>query len=147
MWRRVLRPVLRFAWVGRIVSLLAFVAGVALVLLILRRAVRALALVAVAFTALAADAQGLIDFEAIERQMMRGHEEMLRMRQEMESMMMNGGFGGGGMSMTINGRKVEPPKVSVTVKPAQNRTQSDGMSRLAPSRSITPPAATGMVHV
>ena len=30
--------------------------------------------------------------------------------------MMGGGLGGG-MSMTINGRRVEPPKVSVTVKP------------------------------
>ena len=117
MWRRVLRPVLRFAWVGRLVSLLTFVAGVALVLFVLRRAVRALALVAVAFTALAADAQGFIDFEALRRGGMRVDEEILRMRQEMESMIMSGGFGGGGMSMTINGRKVEPPKISVMVKP------------------------------
>lgn len=115
MWRRVLRPVLRFAWVGRVLSLLALVAVVALVLYALRRAVRALALVAIALAVPAADAQSLIDFEEIERRMMRGHEEILRMRKEMDAMM--GGGLGGGMSMTINGRKVEPPKVSVTVKP------------------------------
>ena len=115
MWRRVLRPVLRFAWAGRLVSLLALVAGVALLLFVLRRAVRALATVAIAFAVLSADAQGLIDFEELDRQMMRSHERMRQMMNEMDSMMMGGGFGG--MSMTFNGRKVEPPKMSVTVKP------------------------------
>ena len=97
VWRQVLRPVLRFAWLGRVASVAGAFAALALFFWILGRGMRALACLAVV-VALAAPARADI-FEQMEQQMQK-------MRQQMNSFSL--GFGGG--------ETREPVKITATVR-------------------------------
>ena len=84
MWRQVLRPILRHAWLGRIGLVVGGFAAIVLILWLLGRGIRALACLAVAFTLVfAANAQDI-------RQMM---EQMERRHQQMMQQAFGGGFG------------------------------------------------------
>lgn len=116
LWRRALRPVLKFALFGRCIAAAIFLALVALALWLIRRSVRSLAAVALVFAfAEAAFAQARLDPFA----------EMERMRKEMDEQMnavfgmggMMGGLGGGGMRMTINGQAAPEVNIKASVVP------------------------------
>lgn len=110
MWRQVLRPVLRFAWPGRILSIVGAVLALALLLVLLRKAVRILACAAVVFVAAGAFAAD--PFEEMDK-----HIQMMQrqMRQHMEEMTMM--MGGGGMSLSINGRPAPKVEIKATARP------------------------------
>ena len=118
VWRSVLRPVLRFAWPGRLLCALAFFALVALVMWLCGRIVRAFAsapapAAAAALLAFAAaggaSAQGSDPFEDMDRMM----QESL---QRMQAIM--GASGGAGVHMLVNGQPLvqEDVKVGATVE-------------------------------
>ena len=117
MWRRVFRPVLRFALWGRVFSVLGFIVVVALCVWGLRRAIRALACLAVLGAMVSAStasaAPGADPFAELERMQQRMH-------QQMQSMMNGGAFGAlGGGSFTVNGQPVRETEVKVSAAPAK----------------------------
>ena len=77
VWRQVFRPVLRFAWLGRVGLVVGVFAAFALVFWLLGRGVKALACVAVALCCVGAAPAGDI-FEEM-------REQMQKMRQQMNS--------------------------------------------------------------
>ena len=120
VWRSVLRPVLKYAWAGRLVCALAFFALAALVMWLSARIVRAFAsavpasarpavaaLLAVAL-ARGASAQGTDPFEEMDRMMQQS-------LQRMQALM---GASGSGVQMIVNGQPVsqEDVKVGATVE-------------------------------
>ena len=150
VWRQVLRPLLRYAWGGRVGIVVGGLAALALVLWLLGRGIRALACVAAALLALTAPAQGV--FSQIERM----EQEMERMHQRM--MQTFGGFGG-----VHFGEKEAQEPVTVTASLSMNgkapqvgesfefivsleapRTASIGQIRMTPSEmfglTVTGPA-------
>lgn len=107
VWRQALRPVLRFAWPGRVLAVLAAFAAVALVFWLCGRAVRAFAALAFALMCLSAPAQSMFD----------SIDQMIREQQERMSQMMNSmGMGFGGTGMSINGRQQKPVEVKASVR-------------------------------
>lgn len=120
MWRRTFRGVLKFAWPGRLAAFAGAVAALAALLFALRRAVRALAAVAVAFAVFDASAQGL--FDEMDRHFQRMQQEMDRQFEMMNTMMGVGG-GGGGMSLTINGRPAPKVEIKASVRPDKTDIQ------------------------
>ncbi|MBR0242109.1 MAG: hypothetical protein IJQ54_06220 [Kiritimatiellae bacterium] len=110
VWRVVGRPLLRYAWKGRVGILLGLALGVALLFWLLGRAIRALACVAFALLLVpAASGQGI--FEEMERMMEQSRREMQQHMQQMHS----------SMGMTINGERQKPVeiKASVRTEPAE----------------------------
>ena len=121
MWRQTLRPVLRFAWAGRLLVFVAAAAALALVLVMLRRAARRLACLGAAVLlavhcANAADPFGMggDPFEELNRMHQRMRQEMRQQMQTMTSMV-NGM--GGGFSMTINGQPAPKVEIKASVRP------------------------------
>jgi len=110
MWRQVLRPVLRFAWPGRVLTVVGAALALALLLFLLRKAVRILACAAFVFVAL--DSFAADPFEEMDK-----HFQMMQrqMRQQMEEMTMM--MGGGGMSLTINGQPAPKIEIKATARP------------------------------
>lgn len=104
VWRQSLRPVLRFAWPGRIALAVAALAAVALVFWLCGRAVRAFAVLAFALMCLQAPGQSM--FDSIDR--------MIREQQERMSQMMNG-MGMGASGLSVNGQAQKPVEVKASV--------------------------------
>ena len=110
VWRVVGRPVLKYAWAGRVGILAGFLAGVVLLFWLVGRAIRALACIAFALMLVpAANGQGI--FEEMERMMEESRREMHQRVQQMQS----------SMSMTVNGERQKPVeiKASVRTEPAE----------------------------
>ena len=110
VWRVVGRPVLKYAWAGRVGILAGFLAGVVLLFWLVGRAIRALACIAFALLLVpAANGQGI--FEEMERMMEESRREMQQHMQQMQS----------SMSMTVNGERQKPVeiKASVRTEPAE----------------------------
>jgi hypothetical protein len=104
VWREVGRPLLKYAWKGRIGILLGFAIGVTLVFWLLGRAIRALACIAVAlFFAHAAQGQGL--FEEMERMMEESQRQMQQHMQQMQT-----------MSFSVGGERQKPVEIKATVR-------------------------------
>ena len=100
VWRQVLRPLLRFAWAGRVGLVLGGLLATALLFWLLGRGIRALACVALAL-GLAVPAQADV-FEQME-------EQMRQMRQRM-----NRAFGGGLFGGLAEAR--EPVRIAASVE-------------------------------
>jgi len=109
VWRVVGRPVLRYAWKGRVGIFLGVALGAALLFWLLGRAIRALACAALALL-LVLPAQGQGIFEEMERMMEESRRQMQRRMQEMQTV----GFSSGGERQ----RPVEI-KASVRTEPAE----------------------------
>ncbi|MBQ2625055.1 MAG: BatD family protein [Kiritimatiellae bacterium] len=109
VWRVVGRPLLRYAWKGRVGILLGLALGVALLFWLLGRAIRALACVAFALLLVpAASGQGI--FEEMERMMEQSRREMQQHMQQMQT-----------MSFSVGGEQQKPIeiKASVRTEPAE----------------------------
>ena len=103
VWRQVFRPLLRFAWAGRVGIVLGGFAALALVFWLLGRGIRALACVAFALL-LVVPARADV-FEQME-------EQMRRMQQRMNRAFGGGIFGGGpGAGFEAN----EPPRIAASL--------------------------------
>ena len=107
-----MRPVLRFAWAGRLLCFLSALAAVVLVLVFAKRLVRSVACAAVVFAALEASAAD--PFAEADRHFRRMQEQM---RRHMEEMTMQFGGGTGGFSFSLNGEPQKPVEISAAVKP------------------------------
>lgn len=107
MWRRVMRPVLRYTWKGRLAVLLGALALILLLCAVLKRVMRAIVSFGVAIM-LCESAYAIDPFEEMERM----HEELSR-RMEAMSMPMRGGLGGA--SMSINGMQMKRPDIKLSV--------------------------------
>lgn len=114
VWRSSFRGVLRFGWLGRVLALLGALASAALLILIARRVVKALACFALVL-ALSAAA------EARAQQMSDPFEEMDRMMQRAFGNM--NAFMGVGSSITVNGQHVPPPKIKATAAATRDDPQ------------------------
>lgn len=112
MWRRALRPVLRFAWAGRLACLLAALAAIALVLVMAKRLVRSVACIAAVFAAIEASAAD--PFAEMDRHFRQMQEQM---RRNMEEMTMQFGGGAGGFSFSMGGQPGEEVEIKASVKP------------------------------
>lgn len=77
-WRQALRPVLRYAALGRVLVLLTLVTLLAVLLYVCRRLIRVVACVALVSLAGSASAQSI--FDEIDRQMEQMHQMMRQMR-------------------------------------------------------------------
>lgn len=110
MWRQVLRPVLKYPWVGRVSIVLGGFAALALLFWLLGRGIRAVACVAfVAGFACTASAQDI--FRQMEEQMNRMHQQMQQ------------SFGNfGGLHFGTKERR-EPTKVMATVEMSKKHPQ------------------------
>ena len=112
VWRTVGRPVLRYAWKGRVGLLVGAALGVTLLFWLLGRAIRALACVAFALLLLApsgARGQGL--FEEMERMMeesRRQMEQQIQQLQQMSSMPTT--------SITLGGERQNAVKIKASVR-------------------------------
>ncbi|MCR5413355.1 MAG: hypothetical protein K6F50_01340 [Kiritimatiellae bacterium] len=123
LWRRALRPFLKFALAGRIACISVFAALVALAVWFARRRVRALACAVIAMAAASAvHAQGRTAHDPF--------AEIERIRKQMDdemNAMFGGGFGGGmsmnfgsmtgGMQMMVNGQPVPSVEIKATMDP------------------------------
>lgn len=78
VWRQVLRPVLRFGWLGRIGVVTGALVLLGLVMWFVNRTVRALACLAVLLAASSAFGQGGSVFDQFDEMFQRVHEEMER---------------------------------------------------------------------
>ena len=104
VWREVGRPLLKYAWKGRIGILLGFVLGVSFLFWLLGRAIRALACVAFALLLVpAAQGQGL--FEEMERMMEESQRQMQQRMQQMQT-----------MSFSVGGERQKPVEIKATVR-------------------------------
>jgi len=101
IWRTVLRPILRYAWLGRVSIVLGFVSSVAFLFWLIGRGIRAVACLGVAVL-LVGPTCGQDIFQQFEQM----HRQM---RQQM-----NRAFGNG-FGMTLNGEEVEPPQIGASV--------------------------------
>lgn len=102
MWRRVLRPVLKCAWAGRLAWALGAVLSVVSFFFVLRVVLKLIVSLAIAFTlAGTANADPLDPFAMME-QMERRMQHMMRQ-------------GVGGSMMSVNGVEVGRPEVKMTV--------------------------------
>ena len=119
-WRQALRPVLRYALVGRVLVLLACVTLLAALVYLCRRLIRVLACVALLAGALPAAGQDI--FDMMERQMQQ-------MQQQMQQMMNRGGgnvrstqviMNGNGVTTKtrtiVNGQELEPFKPVLSLR-------------------------------
>ncbi len=109
VWRVVGRPLLKYAWKGRVGILLGLALGVSLLFWLLGRAIRALACVAIVlFLVPAANGQGI--FEEMERMMEESHQRMQQHMQQMQT-----------MSFSVGGERQKPIeiKASVRTEPAE----------------------------
>ncbi len=107
VWRVVCRPVLRYAWAGRVGILLAALAGVSLLFWLLGRVIKALACIAFAVMLVpAAHGQGV--FEEMER-VMQEHRRMMQSMQHQMGQMQT-------MSFSMGGEENKPVEVKVTVR-------------------------------
>ena len=109
VWRQVGRPVLRYGWAGRTGLVVGGLLGVALVLWLLGRLLRAVACLALLLVLLPTAARAEPDiFDQVDRMFERMHRQM------------NGIAGGITM---VNGRRQEPVKVAVRVAADRARLQ------------------------
>ena len=151
VWRQVLRPILRYGWMGRVGIVVGGFAALALLMWLLGRGIRALACVAAVLLSLTAPAQDI--FSQMEQEMERMHQ---RMRQSF------GGFGGGFGGFHFGEKEAQEPvtvtaSLSVDGGPLQvgepfdfvvsleaPRTASIGQIRMTPSEmfglTVTGPA-------
>ena len=109
VWRVVGRPLLKYAWKGRVGILLGLALGVSLLFWLLGRAIRALACVAIALLFVpAAQGQGL--FDEMERMMEESRRQMQQRMQQMQT-----------MSFSVGGEQQKPIeiKASVRTEPAE----------------------------
>ena len=98
VWRKVGRPVLKFAWLGRVSIVAGTLVGLALLFWLLGRGIRAVACLALALLPLL-PASGQDMFRQME-------EQMRRMRQQMDQAF------GGGFGMSFGGTPVDVPEVT-----------------------------------
>ena len=104
VWREVGRPLLKYAWKGRVGIFLGFAIGVTLLFWLLSRAIRALACIAIAlFLVPAAQGQGL--FEEMERMMEESQRQMQQHMQQMQT-----------MSFSVGGERQKPVEIKATVR-------------------------------
>ena len=104
VWRQVLRPLLRYAWAGRLAAVAAAFAALLIAFFAFRRLIRALACVVLAAAILApvsARAQGML--EQMDRQIREMEERMRQMR---------AGFGGLGL---FEKEEAEPVRITAQV--------------------------------
>ena len=109
VWRVVGRPVLKYAWAGRVGIIVGALAGLSLVFWLVGRAIRALACIAFAFLLVpSACGQGI--FEEMDRMMEQHRRVMQQHMQQMQT-----------MSFSIGGEQQKPVeiKVSVRTEPAE----------------------------
>ena len=109
VWREVGRPILKYAWKGRVGIFLGLALGVSLLFWLLGRAIRALACVSIVlFLVPAAQGQGI--FEEMERMMEESHQRMQQHMQQMQT-----------MSFSVGGERQKPIeiKASVRTEPAE----------------------------
>lgn len=116
VWRTVARPVLRYAWAGR----LAIVGGAALALALLfwalGRLIRVFAALALVLSLpAAATAQAVDPFAEMER--------IQRQMQQRMNQMMSQPFGGGGFSVSFGGESQEPVSITARVETSTNDLQ------------------------
>ncbi len=112
VWRVVGRPVLRYAWFGRLSLVLGAFVGVSLLFWLLGRAIKALACVAFAFLLVpAVHGQGV--FSEMERMMQEHRRMMQNMQQQMGQMQ--------SMNFSIGGEQQKPVeiKASLRTEPAE----------------------------
>ena len=121
MWRQTFRPVLRFAWPGRLAVVLGFFFATAALLALARRLARSLAcaaiLLAVAAATQPAAAQlpgrGADPFEEMDRHFREVQEHFRREMEAMPSL-----FGEpGAFSVSFGGEQQKPPEISAVVTP------------------------------
>ncbi len=116
VWRQVGRPILRYAWLGRLAIVSAALFILALLYLILRCALRALAVLAlICAFAFPSQAQGLDPFKMME-------EEMRQSFQQMQQQV----FGNGGINISMNlGNEEKMPDIqlSAAVQPSKPNPQ------------------------
>lgn len=112
VWRQAFRPVLRFAWPGRVAIVLAALAAVALAFWLCGRAIRAFAALAFVLLCLPAPAQSM--FDSIDR--------MIREQQERMNQMMNS-MGMGSSSFSVNGQAQKPVEVKASVATSKTDIQ------------------------
>ena len=113
VWRQVGRPILRYTWLGRTVILSAALFILALLYLLLRRILRALAALALicAFT-LPSHAQGFDPFKMIEE----AQQQMQQIGQQ--------AFSGGGFTFNLGGEEPLPiTNLVATVQPSKSSPQ------------------------
>ena len=113
VWRQVGRPLLKYAWPGRVGLVVGGFAALAFLLWLVGRGIRAVACVAVCLLAVpAADAQGIFEhFRQMEEQMNRMHQQMQQ------------SFGGG-FSFGIGEKEVrEPIRIVATVETDKKELQ------------------------
>ena len=104
VWRVVGRPLLKYAWMGRVGILLGFAIGVSLLFWLLGRAIRALACITIVlFFIPAAQGQGI--FEEMERMMEESQRQMQQHMQQMQT-----------MSFSIGGERQKPVEIKATVR-------------------------------
>lgn len=111
VWRVVARPLLSYAWLGRLLWVLGGFAALFLIAKLLGRLIRLVAVFLICAGVSTASADEIFDhFEKMHRQMQEEMENMMNNMGNIGSMI-NGGGGGFG-TLTINGRT--QPKLSVT---------------------------------
>ncbi len=106
VWRVVGRPVLKYAWAGRVGIILGVLFGISLLFWLLGRAIKALACVAILLLLVPA-AQGQGVFGEMERIM----QEHRRMMQSMQQQM-----GMPSMSLTMGGEEQKPVEVKASIR-------------------------------
>ena len=104
VWRVVGRPLLKYAWMGRVGILLGFAIGVSLLFWLLGRAIRALACIAIALLFVPV-AQGQGIFEEMERMMEESQRQMQQHMQQIQT-----------MSFSIGGERQKPVEIKATVR-------------------------------
>ena len=144
VWRTVGRPLLRFAWAGRVGLVVAVATGLALLFWLLGRIVRALACIALVALPLGAWAQTIDPFAEMERM----HRQMQQRMNQMMSQPLGAGasfsFGGGeresvAISARVEASKPEPEvgeDFEFIVRLEAPKTCSIGQIQLTPSESI-----------
>ncbi len=134
VWRQVMRPVLRHAFIGRISIVLGVLLAFVVLVFVVRRGVRALAALAVVCCVFASSAAqparnqvpsmfgGFDPFAEMERMHQQMNEQMNQMlgtgALAPGGIFTSGGlFGNGGMTMTINGQAAPEVKITASVRP------------------------------
>ena len=111
MWRQTLRPVLRFAWPGRLACALAALALAAAVFALLRLTLRSLACILIALSIPLA-AAALSPFDEMDRRFEQMQREMERQMHSMTRL-----IGGPGMTFSVNGEEMPKPEIKAEIRP------------------------------
>lgn len=127
VWRQALRPVLRYAALGRVLVILLVLAAVCGLLLLCRRLIRVFACVAILCLVQTASAQSI--FDEMDRQMQRMHEQL-------QQMMNRGSSSGYQMRISNQGGKVQTTQIIMDSNGTRTIVNNEEQQPFRPTLSL-----------